>query len=338
MVGRFDSKECAATDPRSIVSRYARPVNSDAHRQPDAARDNPPSSNARRFATDRRVVQDALRMGSTTAAPTGRWHPRIVVNGASMITWPLARELELYAELGVTRVALLARKLDALGDDDEAERLVRAAGFQVDSLMVGPLLELARPVQWDEGRAALRRALQRARRFGATCAVITSGPAVGLTWEQAADAFVEALRPVVEEARAGGMTIAVENTNGLRFDLGFLHNLRDTIDVAKRAGVGVCMEVNNIWGERALRATIAAGVDAIRMVQVNDFVVGTTSTPDRAVPGDGDIPLARIFGYLADAGYTGPYELEIVGPRIEAEGYPGAVRRSLEFIDRLLRG
>ena len=55
------------------------------------------------------------------------------------------------------------------------------------------------------------------------------------------------------------------------------------------------------------------------------------------MPGDGDIPLARIFGYLEDAGYTGPYELEIVGPRIEAEGYPGAVRRSLEHIDRLLR-
>jgi len=274
-------------------------------------------------------------MASTTAA--GRWHPRLVVNSASLITWPLEREIALYRELGITRVALLSRKVDAAGED-EAERLVRAAGFAVDSLMVGPLLELARPAQWDDGRAALRRALARARRFAASCAVITSGPAVGLPWEDAAAAFVEAVRPVVEEARADGMTIAVENTNGLRFDLGFLHNLRDTIDVAKRAGVGVCMEVNNIWGERALRATIAAGVDAIRMVQVNDFVVGTTSTPDRAVPGDGDIPLARIVGYLEDAGYRGPYELEIVGPRIEAEGYPSAVRRSLEFLDRLLRG
>ena len=98
------------------------------------------------------------------------------------------------------------------------------------------------------------------------------------------------------------------------------------------------MEVNNVWGERALRDTIAAGADVIRTVQVNDFVVPTTATPDRAVPGDGAIPLARIFGYLEDAGYRGPYELEIVGPRIEAEGYPSAVRRSLEHVDRLLRG
>jgi sugar phosphate isomerase/epimerase len=274
-------------------------------------------------------------MAHATAAE--RWHPRIVVNGASLITWPLEREIALYAELGVRRVALLARKIDAM-DEDEALRQVRVAGLEVDSLMVGPLLELARPEQWAAGRDLLRRALARAQRFATSCVVITSGPAVGLTWEDAADAFVRAVAPVVQEASRAGMTIAVENTNGLRFDLGFLHNLRDTIDVARRAGVGVCMEVNNVWGERALRETIAAGVGTIRTVQVNDFVVPTTSTPDRAVPGDGHIPLARIFGYLDDAGYRGPYELEIVGPRIEAEGYPSAVRRSLEHLDLLLRG
>lgn len=253
-----------------------------------------------------------------------------------MITWPFERDVELFRELGVTRVALLSRKVDATGEDATL-RLVRDAGLEVDSLMVGPLLDLARRAQWDEGRAALRAALARARRFGARCAVITSGPAIGLPWEDAADALVEAVRPVIEEATADEMTVAVEHTNGLRFDLGFLHNLRDTVDLARRAGLQICMEVNNVWGERALRDTIAAGVDLIRMVQVNDFVVPTTSTPDRAVPGDGAIPLPRIVRYLEDAGYRGPYELEIVGPRIEAEGYPSAVRRSLEYFDRLLR-
>lgn len=274
-------------------------------------------------------------MTSTSARPGGRWHPRIVVNEASTLNLPLAADLDLYTKLGVERVALLSRKVDAAGED-EALRLVERAGVTIDNLMVGPLLELARPAQWEEGRGRLRAMLARARRFGADCAVITSGPAGALTWEDAASALAGALEPVVAEAREAGMTIAVENTNGLRFDLGFLHNLRDTIDVARGIGLGVCMEVNNVWGERALRDTIRAGVDLIRMVQVNDFVVGTTSTPDRAVPGDGDIPLARILGDLEDAGYRGTYELEIVGPRIEREGYPSALARSLERVDGLL--
>jgi sugar phosphate isomerase/epimerase len=266
-----------------------------------------------------------------------RWHPRIVVNSASMIAWPFARDVELLCELGLRRIALLTRKLDALADDDAVERLLRDAGLAVDSLMVGPLLDLARPEQWAEGRAALRRALARARRFGADAAVITSGPAIGLTWEKAADAFVAAVAPVVDDAHADGMAVVVEHTNGLRFDLGFLHNLRDTIDVARRARVAVCLEVNTVWGERALRDTIRAGVDRIRIVQVNDFVVPTTATPDRAVPGDGVIPLERLFRDLEEAGYRGPYELEIVGPRIDAEGYASAVARSVEHVDRLLR-
>lgn len=270
-------------------------------------------------------------------AVTGPWHPRIVVNSASMIAWPLERDVALLRDLGLRRIALLARKLDALADDDLAERLVRAAGLDVDSLMVGPLLDLAHPQQWDEGRAALRRALARARRFGADAAVITSGPAIGLTWEEAADAFVAAARPVVDEARADGMDVVVEHTNGLRFDLGFLHNLRDTIDVAGRAGARVCLEVNTVWAERALRDTIRSGVGRIRIVQVNDFIVPTTTTPDRGVPGDGAIPLERIFRDLEEAGYRGPYELEIVGPRIEAEGYDSAVRRSVAHVDALLR-
>ncbi|MBY0276839.1 sugar phosphate isomerase/epimerase [Candidatus Binatia bacterium] len=265
------------------------------------------------------------------------WHPRIVVNSASMIAWPLARDVALLSELGLRRIALLTRKLDALADDDAAERLVRDAGLEADSLMVGPLLDLARPAQWEEGRASIRRALARARRFGANAAVITSGPAIGLTWEEAADAFVAAVRPVVDAARADGMTLVVEHTNGLRFDLGFLHNLRDTIEVARRAGVSVCLEVNTVWGERALRDTIRDGVDRIRIVQVNDFLVPTTSTPDRGVPGDGVIPLERLLRDLEEAGYRGPYELEIVGPRIEAEGYESAVRRSVAHVDELLR-
>lgn len=268
--------------------------------------------------------------------PPGGWHPRIVVSSASALSFSLEQEVALYRELGVRRVSLLARKI-ADGSEAEAARLVRDAGCAVDSLMVGPVLDLARAERWDAGRAALRRALERARALGTATVIVTSGPAGSLTWEDAADAFAEAIAPVVAEARRDGATIAVENTNGLRFDLGFLHTLRDTIDVARRVGIEVCMEVNNVWGERALRETIAGGAYLLRTVQVNDFVVGTTSTPDRAVPGDGDIPLARIVRDLEDAGYRGPYEIEIVGPRIEAEGYPSAVRRSLAHVDRLLR-
>ena len=58
--------------------------------------------------------------------------------------------------------------------------------------------------------------------------------------------------------------------------------------------------------------------------------------PSNEIAGDGDIPLRRILGGLLDAGYRGFFELEILGPRIEAEGYESAVRRSLAHLGTLL--
>ena len=267
-------------------------------------------------------------------------HPRLCVNQASSVTWTLEQDLAFFAEAGIVDVSLLLRKLvDAaprLGGLSQAIQRVRDAGLRVDNIAVGPCFELARPLQWDEGRDRLRSCLETARSLGSRCVVITTGGPAGLAWEDAAYALASAIAPVVDEARKGGLELAVENTNGLRFDISFAHTLRDTVDLARRIGLGVCMEVNNVWCERGLAATIAGNVELLRMVQVNDFVVGTLQTPDRAVPGDGDIPLRRILGWLLDAGYAGFFELEIVGPRIEAEGYPRAIARSLDYLGGLL--
>jgi sugar phosphate isomerase/epimerase len=83
---------------------------------------------------------------------------------------------------------------------------------------------------------------------------------------------------------------------------------------------------------------VRAGVDRIALVQLSDFRVGTLCTPDRLVPGDGDIPLARIVGTLLDAGYEGAFDIELVGPRIDEEGYDSAVPRAVARVEELLSG
>jgi sugar phosphate isomerase/epimerase len=172
--------------------------------------------------------------------------------------------------------------------------------------------------------------------MSAECMVLTTGPAGPLSWEDAADALATVLSPVVDESKRRGLPLALEHTNSLRPDVGFLHSLRDTMDVARHLGVGVCMEINACWGERGLGQTVARGVDLLRLVQVSDYVIGTLRTPDRAVPGDGDIPLARIIGLLVESGYDGVFDIELVGPRIEEEGYERAVPRAIERVEALL--
>jgi sugar phosphate isomerase/epimerase len=77
-------------------------------------------------------------------------------------------------------------------------------------------------------------------------------------------------------------------------------------------------------------------VDMLALVQVSDYEVGTFDTPNRSVIGDGDVPLERLLAIVLDAGYDGLFDLEIIGPRIEAEGHSSATCRSLERLTEML--
>jgi sugar phosphate isomerase/epimerase len=243
----------------------------------------------------------------------------VCVSQISSWGWTVEEDLAFYADAGVGTIGVALRKLAGPADVD---RLARSGLAVADVIGVGTR------------RAA--EGIEVAARLAAPLLVLTTGPAGGLTWEDAADAFAAAIAPLTGQAEAAGVALALEHTNSLRADVGFVHTLRDAVDLARRVDLGVCLEVNACWGERSLADTIAEGVDRIRLVQVSDYAVGTTTTPDRLVPGDGDIPLARILGQLVAAGYPGVFELELVGPRIEEEGYRSAILRSLTALSDLL--
>ena len=163
--------------------------------------------------------------------------------------------------------------------------------------------------------------------------VLTTGPAGQLTWEEAADRLAEFIVPV----QATNFPLIIEHTNSLRVDVGFVHTLRDAVDLARRLDTRVCMELNACWAERALATTIRGNVDVIQLVQVSDFKVGTVASSQRLVPGDGDIPTIRILRELVEAGYGGFFEIELIGDAILAEGYDVAVPRAVDALDGMLR-
>jgi sugar phosphate isomerase/epimerase len=265
-------------------------------------------------------------------------HPRTCVSAISTFRLSLTEDLEFWSRHGIDRVGVSVAKLEAHGWDDGTKR-VRAAvdhGLDVvDLIGLGPF-HLADPSRWEQQRERLVRALDTASTVEAALVVVTTGPFAPLTWDQAADALQNALDPVLHDARAREVAVAIEHTNSLRVDVGFVHTLRDAVDLARRLDTRVCMEVNACWAERDLDRTIRDGIDRITLVQVSDFKVGTIASSQRLVPGDGDIPLERIVGTLLDAGYEGAFELELIGDAIVAEGYDAAVPRAVAALDALL--
>ena len=262
-------------------------------------------------------------------------HPRVSLSAISTFQWDLDADLTFYEHAGITAIGASLAKLEAAGLEAGAQRL-RDAGLRITNLIgLGPF-RLDDSSQWPEQRTRVERALDAAEAVGAECMILTTGPAGQLTWEDAADALEDALGPVIEAAATRRLPFGLEHTNSLRVDVGFVHTLADAVDLARRLGIGVGVETNACWAERRLGETITTGVDTFRVVQVSDFAIGTLSTPNRLVPGDGDIPLTRILGQLLAAGYEGCFDLELIGPRIEDEGYESACTRAVANLGDLL--
>jgi sugar phosphate isomerase/epimerase len=261
-------------------------------------------------------------------------HPRLAVNSLSSATWTLEQDLELYTDLGVTAAAFYFDKLAAAGLD-RAKGLIGSSGIRTVHVFTRGLT-LHDEATWPNDRARVREGIELAAELGSPWFGLTAGPAGPLGWDEAAAALGRAIEPLVASGEAGGVRLAIEHSLPVRVEIGFVHSLRDCIDLADRLGIGATMECNYCFAERDLATTVARGVATLATVQVSDLVPPSTTIPDRAVPGDGVIPLGDVLAIVLAAGYAGPIELEMLGPRIEAEGYEPALRRAVANLDELL--
>jgi sugar phosphate isomerase/epimerase len=261
-------------------------------------------------------------------------HRRLSVSEMCTYPWSFADELALWDELGVRHVGVITHKLDQYGRNKAVAALHERSLTAVT--VISGMFELGAPATWDASRAAINDALDLAADIGG-CVYITPGRRDGRSFDELTASLAEAVAPCVAHAETRGVALAIEPS--LRTDVSFCHTLRDGLEVCERAGISVIADLGNCWAERDYEQTVRRGGSRIAAVQFADAVWGSMGNPPpggRAVPGDGDLNIAGFIEAALDAGYTGAFELEMVGPKIEAEGYGDALRRGVERASALL--
>ena len=253
--------------------------------------------------------------------------------------WPFERDVEAIAAAGAEGIGIAIRKLEAVGVA-RAAALVREAGLAVSCLTSSGLFPLGDTAGEQTALARTREHLEAAAALGADCLMVLPGANPALSWEEAAARALPLFEALLPDAERLGVRLAIEPTSQLRMDLAFLHAFDEALDVADALDspwLTVTLELNNAWIERRLYDNIRRRTDRIGVVQISDFRVGTLAASERVVIGDGDIPLRRVCAALDAAGYAGWYDIELLGPAIEAEGYatvvPRAVARFRELWD-----
>lgn len=223
--------------------------------------------------------------------------------------------------LGVRRLSLIDTQLS----DRDLSRVVSAEGYSVESVF-----------HLFTSADALRRVIGSAAELGARVVYMLTGGRGDRSWQDAAGRFCEAVQPCIDDARKAGVALAIENASGLYADIHIAHSLRDTVELAESAGLGVCIDLFHCWTEAHLPGLLDRALPRTELIQLSDYVLGDRALPARAVPGDGAIPIRAVVEQALAGGYRHGFDLELIGPRIEQEGRVKAAGRACTAVSGML--
>jgi sugar phosphate isomerase/epimerase len=264
-------------------------------------------------------------------------HKRVSVNALCFGQASLPEQAQMWRELAPRRISFLSHQLDAEGEV-LAREIVAEGNYRVATLShafhMGVLPD--DEAGWQAPRESLSEAIRIAASLGAESIYMVTGGRGRRSWEQAAELFSAAIAPCLPAAREAGVPILIETAPFFYGKVHIAHTLRDTIALAEMAGIGVCIDLFSSWSEAGLKQLIERALPIAHLVQVGDYVCGENSFPARAVPGDGDIPLVQLIEWIVRGGYSGSFDLELIGPRIAQEGYVQAAGRSAGFVGEVL--
>jgi sugar phosphate isomerase/epimerase len=265
-------------------------------------------------------------------------HERVSFNNLCFMEAPLGEDVVTWKTLGARRIGVLSLKLDPVGWD-KGIAVIRDTGLKVATLMHPFMMgsQLDQRDRWDFARAQLMRTLDAAECLGAETVYMTTGARGALGWEDAAQAFKEAVAPCAAAAAARDIPLLIETSTPAFADIHIVHTLRDTVALAKMAGLGICIDIYACWTEAGFYETLRDALPLTRLVQVSDYSGGDRWRFGRAVPGDGIVPLSNILTAILDGGYRGAFDLELIGRRISEEGPIPATKRAAEWLSRFLR-
>lgn len=263
-------------------------------------------------------------------------HPRVSLHQVGFMSESVSAFVAFCRDLGAAHMTLASPLL--LGPRAPDETLAALAEGGPRAATLAHAFALQPDLERDTGGAAalLSATIEAAPGYGTGHIYMVSGARGALEWEQAAARFAALIAPCRDLAAARGVALSVETANLLNADIHIAHTLDDTIRLAELAGIGVTIDLGACWCEGDLAGKFRRALPLTRLVQVSDYVPGDRSTPCRAVPGDGAVPLERLLGALLDMGYDGLFDLELSGPRIAAEGHRAAFTRGAEALSELL--
>jgi sugar phosphate isomerase/epimerase len=257
------------------------------------------------------------------------------LNGATIMTTPTPRQLEVAGRAGFRGIEARAERL--LADPEEVAATARVAGdgdvWSLNGVRIG--LSASGDLEREALESDLEARLEVCRSIGAAYLLVVPPRVAGLDEATALPGIRAGLELVRDRAAVAGIGVAFEF-------LGFFDCPISTPSAAAAAvhGIdGVRLVIDSChWHASGSLPLGPVRTEVIAMVHLNDAPPKPPSTvedADRVMPGDGVIRLPELIGELIRLGYTGPWSLETFNPAYWEEDALAVARRGAAAVERL---
>jgi sugar phosphate isomerase/epimerase len=255
--------------------------------------------------------------------------------------WGLGQCIDAWVRVGVPAIGITRAQLEEYGRD-VGMRQLRDSGLAIANYQGVDVYDLRDPSRYPERQDRALPYLDVAAELEADCVYAATGPRGDLTWSEAARHIVEQTAALVPELHARNLRLAIEPVHPLRQDITFLNTAADTLDVLRAVddhSVGYVFDTWHLWWERGIEDRARESAPKVFNVQVSDHKAKTMRTMDRAIPGAGIAPIGRLLHALADGGYDGWWDLEVISDDNEAMGNERALAAAVQALrDAWARG
>ena len=238
--------------------------------------------------------------------------------------WSFEEDVQHYAAAGIGGIGIWRHKLSDYGETRGREVLAEHR-LQVSSLFWAGGFTGSGDQSHEESVEDACDALRLAAALGAGCLIVHSGARGMHTQNHVRRLLLTALDLMIPLAEQLKVAIALEPmpaTAGVEWT--FLNRLEDAVDLAARYNSSSLKLVLDTyyWGlDPELSARLPSLVPHLALIQLADSKLPPTREPNRYRLGEGRLPLAPIVRTLCQAGYQGPYEVELMGEEIETSDY-----------------
>ena len=265
--------------------------------------------------------------------------PTLSMNEVTTYRWSLEEDVRRYVEAGYEGIGVWRQKLADYGEEEGVD-LIAGSGLTVTNLTWAGGFTGSDGRTPQESVQDATHAIRLAGALGAGCLVVYPGGRNNHIYRQAERLLCSAIDELLDFAADVEVTLAIEPMHpGCGGNWTFLSDLESTVAVLEKYNspfLKLVFDTYHFGHDQAVLANLAELVPHIGIVHLGDRVESHSVDQDRRPLGEGKLHLAELVRGLLEAGYTGDFDVELIGREIQHRDYGGLLASSLEFFERVV--